>query len=136
MLYFFIKVIYLFSNNLHKFWDIFIIQLTVLTGGRMMQKKGGKNGQNALIYLLSGVGLILLLGSVFRLYNVSYGLMAAFLLWIISGAIGKPVIGVIGSIGLILLMVGTFHYSLAYVLLGTIAIWVAAGTFGRYSHIG
>jgi hypothetical protein len=109
--------------------------LTVLTGGRMMQKKSG-NGKNALIYLLGGVGLIILLGSVFRLYNVSYGLIAAFLLWIIGGAIGKPVIGVIGSIGLIFLMVGTFHYSLAYVLLGTIAIWVTAGTFGRYSHVG
>lgn len=47
--------------------------------------------------------------------------MAAFVLWIIGGAIGKAVMGVIGSIGLIFLMVGTFHYSQVYVLLGTIA---------------
>lgn len=95
-----------------------------------------RNEQNALTYFLCGLGLIILLGGVFKLYNISYGLMAAFILWIIGGAIGKAVIGVIGSIGLIFLMVGTFHYSLIYVLLGTIAVWVAAGTLGRYSHMG
>ena len=95
-----------------------------------------RNEQNALTYLLGGLGLIILLGGLFKIYDISYGLMAAFILWIIGGAVGKAVMGVIGSIGLIFLMVGTFHYSLAYVLLGTIAVWVTAGTLGRYSHMG
>ncbi len=106
--------------------------LVVLIGGKIMRR----NEQNALTYLLGGLGLIILLGGLFKLYNLSYGLMAAFILWIVGGAVGKTVMGVIGSVGLILLMVGTFHYSLVYVLLGTIAVWVIAGTFGRYSHMG
>ena len=105
--------------------------LNVLIGGKIMRR----NEQNALTYLLGGLGLIILLGGIFKIYNLNYGLMAAFILWIIGGAIGKAVMGVIGSIGLIFLMVGTFHYSLVYVLLGTIAVWVTAGTLGRYSHM-
>ena len=71
-----------------------------------------RNEQNALTYLLGGLGFIILLGGIFKLYNLNYGLMAAFLLWIIGGAIGKAVMGVIGSIGLIFLMVKTIRSEL------------------------
>lgn len=70
--------------------------------------------------MLGGLGLLVLLGGIFEFYNLLYGLAAAFVLWIMGGAIGKPVMAVIGSVGFIFLMVGTFHYSLAYVLLGTL----------------
>ena len=83
-----------------------------------------KNKQNALIYLLGDTGLIVLLGGAFGFYNFLYGLTAAFILWIIGGAIGKAVMGVVGSVGFIFLMVGSFHYAPAYVLLGTIIVWV------------
>ena len=95
-----------------------------------------RNEQNALTYFLGGLGLIILLGGVFGFYSLLYGLAAAFVLWIMGGAIGKPVMAVIGSVGFIFLMVGTFHYSLACVLLGTIVVWATAGTLGRYSHMG
>ena len=91
-----------------------------------------KNEQNALVYLLGGVGVIVSLGGVSGIYNIFYGLISAFVLWIIAGAIGKVVIGILGSVGFIFIFVGIFHFSWAYVLLGTIAIWVIVGTLRRY----
>ena len=92
-----------------------------------------KNEQNALAYLFGGVGLIVLLGGAFGFYNLFYGLIAAFVLWIVGGAIGKVILGILGSIGFIFVLVNIFHFSLVYVIVGTIVIWVVAGTLRRFS---
>jgi hypothetical protein len=92
-----------------------------------------KKGQDTLVYLLGGVGLIVLLGGAFGLYNLVYGLIAAFFLWIVGGAIGKAILGIVGSIGFILVLVRLLHFQWTYVLLGTIAIWVIFGALKRYS---
>ena len=91
-----------------------------------------KDKQDPWTYLLGGTGLIVSLGGIFGLYNLFYGLIAAFFLWIVGGAIGNIIMGVIGSVGFIFLMVKIFHFSWVYVILGTVAIWVIAGTLKRY----
>jgi hypothetical protein len=91
-----------------------------------------KNKQNPWAYMLGGMGLMVLLGGLFGLYNIFYGLIAAFFLWIVGGAIGNTIMGIIGSIGFIFVMIGGLHFSWVYVILGTIAIWIIVGTLKRY----
>lgn len=44
---------------------------------------------NFLMYIVGVVGLLVLLGGVFSLYDFKYGLIAAIILWIIAGAVQR-----------------------------------------------
>ena len=102
-----------------------------------MNKNGGqgkmkKKVQTPWAYMLGGVGLMVLLGGLFGLYNLVYGLIAAFFLWTVGGAIGNTILGIIGSVCFVFVMVKGLHFSWIYVILGTIAIWIIIGTLKRY----
>ena len=101
-------------------------------------KKGGmkkmeNNQKNALAYLSGGLGLIILLGGVFNLYPILYGLLGALILGVTSGAIKKSWTSILGTIGLIILLSGILGlYTFVYGLLGAILIWVIAGSLKKY----
>jgi hypothetical protein len=42
-----------------------------------------------LMYIVGVVGLLILLGGVFSLYDFKYGLIVAIILWIIAGAVQR-----------------------------------------------
>ncbi len=91
------------------------------------------NQKNALTYLLGGLGIVALLGSVFSLYPILYGLLGAFILWTASGALRRSWTAILGSTGLIVLLGGVFGlYTFAYGLLGAVVIWVVAGSLKQY----
>lgn len=95
------------------------------------------NQKNALTYLLGGLGIVTILGSVFSLYPTLYGLLGAFILWTASGAIRRSWTSILGSTGLIVLLAGIFGlYAFAYGLLGAILIWVIAGSLKKYRGEG
>jgi hypothetical protein len=89
--------------------------------------------QNTITYLLGGLGLIVILGSVFGLYPSLYGIVGALILWICAGAIRKSLTAILGSIGLIVLFAGVFgYYPLVYGVFGAILIWIISGTIHEY----
>ncbi|MBI5680938.1 MAG: hypothetical protein HZC47_08600 [Methanobacterium sp.] len=91
------------------------------------------NQKNALTYLLGGLGVVTVLGGVFNLYPIIYGLLGALILWITSSAIGKSWIAILCSVGIIVLLAGIFNlYTFAYGLLGAATIWIIAGSLKRY----
>ena len=92
-----------------------------------------ENKKNALAYLSGGLGLVILLGGVFNLYPVLYGLLGALILGVTSGAIKRSGTSILGTIGLIVLLAGIFGlYTFVYGLLCAILIWVIAGTIKKY----
>lgn len=54
-----------------------------------MGKRGNKNMDNRqanfVLYILGVVGLLVLLGGIFGLYEFKYGLFGAIIIWIIGG---------------------------------------------------
>lgn len=92
-----------------------------------------KNQKNALTYLSGGLGLVVLLGGVFSLYPILYGLLGAFILGVTSGAIKRSWTAILGTTGLIILLAGILgQYTFVYGLLGAVLIWVISGSLKRY----
>lgn len=92
-----------------------------------------ENQKNALAYLSGGLGLVILLGGVFNLYPVLYGLLGAFILGVTSGTIKRSGTSILGTTGLIVLLAGILgFYTFVYGLLGAILIWVIAGSLKKY----
>jgi len=92
-----------------------------------------ENQKNALAYLSGGLGIVILLGCVFNLYPVLYGLIGALILGVIAGAIKRSWTAILGTIGLIILFAGILGiYKFMYGLFGAILIWVIAGTLEKY----
>jgi hypothetical protein len=95
------------------------------------------NQKNALTYLLGGLGIVTVLGSIFSLYPITYGLLGALILWTASGALRRSWTAILGSTGLIVLLAGVFGlYTFAYGLLGAALIWVIAGSLKQYRGEG
>ncbi|MCC7558609.1 MAG: hypothetical protein KO217_07975 [Methanobacteriaceae archaeon] len=46
-----------------------------------------ENQRNALLSLIGGIGLLVLLGGLFGLYPFNYGLLGAFVFWIVAGVL-------------------------------------------------
>lgn len=92
-----------------------------------------ENQKNALAYLSGGLGVVVLLGCVFGLYSVSYGLLGALILGITSGGIKRSWPAILGSTGLIVLLAGIFGlYPFIYALMGAVLIWVIGGSLKIY----
>lgn len=92
-----------------------------------------ENQKNALAYLSGGIGIVVVLGGIFNLYPLIYGLLGAVVFAVISGAIKRSWTGTLGSIGLIVLIAGIFGiYSFTYALLAAVFIWVISGSLKRY----
>jgi hypothetical protein len=92
-----------------------------------------ENQKNAMAYLSGGLGIVVLLGGVFGLYPVWYGLLGAFILGVTSGAIKRSWSGIFGTTGLIVLLAGIFGlYPFTYALLGAVIIWVLGGSLKIY----
>ena len=92
-----------------------------------------KNQKNALAYLSGGLGIVAILGGIFDLYPILYGLLGALALVFVSGAVKRNWTATLGSIGLIVLIAGIFGiYAFVYGLLGAVLIWVVSGSLKRY----
>lgn len=92
-----------------------------------------ENQKNSLAYLSGGLGLVALLGGVFNLYPVLYGLLGALILGVTSGIIRRSWTGVFCTAGIVILLAGIFGlYTFVYGLLGAILVWVIAGSLKRY----
>ncbi len=111
-------------------FDLYTTKNLKINGGI---KKMEENQKNALAYLSGGLGLVVLLGGIFSLYPVLYGLVGALILGIISGAIKRSITAILGTTGIIVLLAGIFGlYTFVYGLLGAVLIWVIAGTLKKY----
>ena len=92
-----------------------------------------ENQKNAMAYLSGGLGIVVLLGGVFGLYPVLYGLLGALILGVTSGAIKRSWTAILGTTGLIVLLAGIFGlYPFTYALLGAVLIWVIGGSLKIY----
>lgn len=92
-----------------------------------------ENKKNALAYLSGGLGIVVVLGGIFNLYPILYGLLCALVLVVLSGVLKRSWTGTLGCIGLIVLIAGIFGiYSFTYALLGAVFIWVLSGSLKRY----
>lgn len=92
-----------------------------------------ENQKNGLAYLAGGLGLVVLLGGVFNLYPVLYGLLGALILGVTSGTIKKSWTGILCTTGIVILLAGIFGlYTFVYGLLGAILVWVVSGSLKRY----
>ncbi|MGZ7119976.1 MAG: hypothetical protein ACXVH2_09710 [Methanobacterium sp.] len=92
-----------------------------------------KNQKNALAYLSGGLAIVAVLGGIFNLYPLLYGLLGALVLVVISGAIKRSWTATLGCIGLIVLVAGIFGvYAFVYGLLGAVILWVVSGSLKRY----
>lgn len=92
-----------------------------------------ENQKNALAYLSGGLGIVVLLGGIFNLYPVLYGLLGALILGVTSGAIKRSWSAILGTIGLIVLLSGILGlFAFVYGLLGAFLIWVIAGSLKKY----
>ena len=93
-----------------------------------------ENQKNAMAYLSGGLGIVVLLGGVFGLYPVLYGLLGALILGVTSGAIKRSWTAILGTTGLIVLLAGIFGlYPFTYALLAAVTIWVISGTLKKYN---
>lgn len=92
-----------------------------------------ENKINALAYLSGGLGIVLLLGGIFGLYPVVYGLLGALTLGVISGALKQSLTAILGTTGIIVLLAGIFGlYPFTYAVLAAISIWVVSGSLKKY----
>jgi ABC-type uncharacterized transport system permease subunit len=92
-----------------------------------------ENKINALAYLSGGLGIVSILGGIFGLYPILYGLIGALILGVISGALKRSWTAILGSTGLIVLLTGIFGlYPFTYALLGAVVIWVIGGSLKIY----
>lgn len=92
-----------------------------------------KNQKNALVYLSGGLGIVALLGGIFNLYPVTYGLLGALILGATSGALKENWSAILGTLGFIVLLSGIFGLlPFVYGLLSAILIWVIAGSLREY----
>lgn len=92
-----------------------------------------ENKKNALISLTGGLGIVALLGGIFNLYPVTYGLLGALILGVTSGVIKGNWSAILGTVGLIVLLSGILGlFAFVYGLLGAILIWVIAGSIREY----
>lgn len=92
-----------------------------------------ENQKNALAYLSGGLGVLVVLGGIFNLYPIAYGLLSALVLVVMAGAMKRSWTGSLGCIGLIVLIAGIFGiYSFTYALLGAVFIWVISGSLKIY----
>ena len=92
-----------------------------------------ENKINALAYLTGGLGIVSILGGVFGLYPIIYGLLGALLLGVLSGAVKKSRTSILGTIGIIVLLAGIFGiYPFGYSLIAAVLIWVVSGSLKIY----
>jgi hypothetical protein len=107
------------------------IQRNILIKGGM--KNMENNEKNALAYLTGGIGLVILIGGVFNLYPILYGLLGALILGVTSGVIKRSWTSILGTIGFVFLLSGIFGlYTFVYGLLGAVLVWVIAGSIQKY----
>ena len=92
-----------------------------------------ENKTNALAYLTGGLGVLFLLGGIFGVYPIIYGLLGALIFGIISGAILRSWIAILGTFGFIFLFAGIFGvFPFGYSILAAVLIWVVSGTLKVY----
>jgi hypothetical protein len=92
-----------------------------------------ENKINALAYLSGGLGIVSLLGGIFGLYPIIYGLIGALILGVLSGAIKKSLTAILGTTGIIVILTGIFGiYPFVYALLAAVLIWIISGSLKIY----
>lgn len=92
-----------------------------------------ENKINALAYLTGGLGIVSIIGGLFGLYPILYGLIGALVLGILSGVVKKSRTSILGTIGIIVLLAGIFGiYPFGYSLVAAVLIWVVSGSLKIY----
>jgi hypothetical protein len=96
-------------------------------------KKMEENKINALAYLTGGLGIVSVLGGLFGLYPIIYGLIGALILGITSGVVKKSRTSILVTTGIIVLLAGIFGiYPFGYSLIAAVLIWVVSGSLKIY----